>query len=130
MATTAGARAAGDDGALGRIEVGRRADLVLLDLDSLVFTPLTRPLHQIVFGSTTTAVHSTMIGGRWVLRDRQVTGIDEPAILAEIRETGKSVLARHDEAFAIGEQLLASVRAGWLEARRSDVGVRRLLPLE
>jgi 5-methylthioadenosine/S-adenosylhomocysteine deaminase len=129
MATLGGARAAGDEGGLGRLEVGRRADLVLLDLDSLVFTPLTRPLNQIVFGSSTTAVHSTMVGGRWVFRDGEVTGVDEPAILAEIREVGAGVLARHEEGFAIGDQLLAGVRSGWLAAQGIDVGVRRLLPM-
>ena len=67
---------------------------------------MSHPLRQIVFGSTTMAVHSTMIGGRWVLRDRQVTTIDEPATLAEIRETARGVLSRHDTAFALGEQLL------------------------
>jgi 5-methylthioadenosine/S-adenosylhomocysteine deaminase len=129
MATLGGARAAGDAAGIGRLEVGRRADLVLLDLDSLVFTPLTRPLNQIVFGSTTTAVHSTMVGGRWVLRDGEVTGIDEPAILAEIREVGAGVLARHEEGFAIGDQLLAGVRSGWLAAQEADVGIRRLLAM-
>jgi 5-methylthioadenosine/S-adenosylhomocysteine deaminase len=128
MATAGGAQAAGDSSGLGRIEAGRRADLLLLDLDSRVFTPMSDPLHQVVFGSTTTALHSTMVGGRWVVRDGQVTGVDEPAILAEIRETARSVLSRHDEAFALGEQLLASVRAGWLEALGSDVGINRSMP--
>ena len=68
MATVGGAVAAGDGTGLGRIEAGRRADLVLLDLDSSVFTPLSIPLNQVVFGSTTSAVHSTIVGGRWVLR--------------------------------------------------------------
>jgi hypothetical protein len=71
-----------------------------------------------------------MIGGRWVLREGNVTGVDEPAILAEVREAAKSVLSRHDEAFEIGNQLLAGVRAGWLEALASDVGVNRSVPLE
>lgn len=129
MATAGGARAAGDQTGLGRIEAGRRADLLFLDLDSRVFTPMSNPLHQVVFGSTTTAVNSTMIGGRWVVRDGRVTGVDESAILAEIRETAKSVLSRHDEAFSLGEQLLASVRAGWLEALGSDVGINRSMPV-
>jgi cytosine/adenosine deaminase-related metal-dependent hydrolase len=129
MATAGGAQAAGDSAGLGAIEAGRRADLVLLDLDSRVFTPMSNPLHHVVFGSTTSAVHSTMIGGRWVVRDGRVTGVDEPAILAEIRETAKSVLSRHDEAFSLGEQLLASVRAGWLEALGSDVGINRSMPV-
>jgi N-acyl-D-aspartate/D-glutamate deacylase len=130
MATAGGAQAAGEASALGRIEAGRRADLVLLDLDSAVFTPLAKPLHHVVFGSTRTAVRSVMIGGRWVVRDGKVTGVDEPAILAEVRETALSVCARHDEAWAIGEQLLAGVRAGWLEALGSDVGVNRSAPLQ
>jgi 5-methylthioadenosine/S-adenosylhomocysteine deaminase len=129
MATTGGAQAAGDSAGLGAVEAGRRADLVLLDLDSRVFTPMSNALHHVVFGSTTSAVHSTMIGGRWVVRDGRVTGVDEPAILAEIRETAKSVLSRHDEAFSLGEQLLASVRAGWLEALGSDVGINRSMPV-
>ena len=129
MATAGGAQAAGDHAGLGRIEAGRRADLVLLDLDSRVFTPMSNPLHQVVFGSTTSALDSTMIGGRWVVRDGRVTGVDETAILAEIRETAKSVLSRHDEAFSLGEQLLASVRAGWLEALGSDVGINRSMPV-
>jgi cytosine/adenosine deaminase-related metal-dependent hydrolase len=129
MATRGGAQAAGDDG-LGTIEPGRRADLVLLDLESRVFTPLNDPLQHVVFCSTTTAVHSTMVGGRWVLRDGAVTGVDEQAILAEGRELGRSVLERHGEAFDLGGQLLPAVRAGWLEALGTDVGINRSAPLE
>jgi 5-methylthioadenosine/S-adenosylhomocysteine deaminase len=129
MATRGGAQAAGDD-ALGTIEPGRRADLVLLDLESRIFTPLNDPLKHIVLCSATSAVDSTMVGGRWVLRKGRVTGVDEAAILAEGRELGRSVLDRHHEAFELGDQLLASVRAGWLEALRTDVGINRSIPLE
>jgi len=80
-----------------------------------------------VFGSTTLAVDSTMIGGRWVVRKGRITGIDETAILAEVRELGTELLARHDEAFGAGQALLASLRAGWLDAMRTDVGVERKL---
>jgi cytosine/adenosine deaminase-related metal-dependent hydrolase len=127
MATVGGATAAGDPDGLGRIEQGRRADLVLLDLDTIPFTPLNDPLRQAVFGSTTTAVDSTMIGGRWVVRDGNLTGVDEKAILAEVRELSAAVLTRHDEAFGIGQALLASLRAGWLDAVQTDVGIERKL---
>jgi 5-methylthioadenosine/S-adenosylhomocysteine deaminase len=127
MATAAGARAAGDGDGLGTLEPGRRADLVLLDLDSIVFTPLNDPLKQIALGSTTLAVDSVLVGGRWALRDGRIIGVDEAAVLAEGRERGREIVARHDEAFAIGRELLASVRAGWLEAMQIDVGVERKL---
>src|SRR5439155_19695210 len=101
-----------------------------LDLESIVFTPLNDPLRQLALGSTTLAVSSTMVGGRWVLRDGRVTGVDEAAILREGRERGREIVGRHDEGFRIGQELVASVRAGWLEATRTDVGVeRKLAPL-
>jgi cytosine/adenosine deaminase-related metal-dependent hydrolase len=127
MATEGGAAAAGDRDGLGRIEPGRRADLVLLDLDSIPFTPLNDALHQLALGSTTLAVRSALVGGRFVLRNGVLTGVDEAALLAAGREFGAAIVARHDESFEVGRQLLASVRAGWLEAMRADVGVERKL---
>ncbi len=127
MATANGSAAAGDPDGLGRIEVDRRADLVLLDLETLPFTPLNDALRQLVFGSTTLAVDSALVGGRWSLRGGRLTGIDEDAILAEARELGAGIVARHDDAFELGRELLAGVRAGWLEAMRTDVGVERKL---
>ena len=128
-ATAGGAVAAGDRDGLGRLEVGRRADLVLLDLKSLPFTPLNDALRQLVLGSTTLAVDSVMVGGEWRMVNGRIKGVDEAAILAEGRARGAEIVARHDEGFAIGQELLASVRAGWLEAMRTDVGVERKLNL-
>ena len=102
----------GDRDGLGSLEPGRRADLVLLDLESIVFTPLNDPLRQLALGSTTLAVSSVMVGGEWRVRDGRVTGVDEAAVLAEARARGAEIVARHDEGFAIGQELLASLRAG------------------
>src|SRR5206468_12650371 len=98
LATIGGARAAGDADGLGRIEAGRRADLVLLDLDSHVFTPLNDPLRQVALGSTTLAVDSVLVGGEWRVRDGRVQGVDEAQVLAQARETGREIAARVDEA--------------------------------
>jgi hypothetical protein len=68
-----------------------------------------------------------MVGGEWSVRDGRVIGVDEAAVLAEGRARGAEIVARHDEGFQIGQELLASVRAGWLEAMRTDVGVERKL---
>jgi 5-methylthioadenosine/S-adenosylhomocysteine deaminase len=129
LATEGGAAAAGDRDGLGRIGPGRRADLVLLDLESHVFTPLNEPLHQLAFGSTTLAVDSVLVGGRWVVRGGRATGVDEDELLARVRETGREIVGRFDEAFELGKQLLAGLRAGWLDALRTDVGVERKLSL-
>jgi hypothetical protein len=72
-------------------------------------------------------VSSVMVGGEWRVREGRVTGVDEAAVLAEGRARGAEIVVRHDEGFQIGQELLASVRAGWLEAMRTDVGVERKL---
>jgi len=100
---------------------------VLLDLESIVFTPLNDPLRQVALGSTTLAVDSVLVGGEWRLRGGEVTGVDEAAVLAEGRARGREIVARHDEGFEVGRELLASVRAGWLEAMQTEVGVERKL---
>jgi 5-methylthioadenosine/S-adenosylhomocysteine deaminase len=129
LATVGGARVAGDAGGLGRIEPGRRADLVLLDLESHVFTPLNDPLRQLALGSTTLAVDSVLVGGDWKLRNRELVTVDERAVLAQARELGAELVGRFDEAFGLGRQLLAPLRGGWLEALQTDVGVERKLTL-
>jgi hypothetical protein len=68
-----------------------------------------------------------MVGGEWRIVNGVVKGVDESAVLAEARARGADIVARHDEGFSIGQELLASVRAGWLEAMRTDVGVERKL---
>jgi 5-methylthioadenosine/S-adenosylhomocysteine deaminase len=129
LATIGGARPAGDADGLGLIEVGRRADLVLLDLESHVFTPLNDPLRQLAFGSSTLAVDSVLVGGRWVVRGGRMTTVDEADVLERARETGREIVGRFDNAFELGQQLLAGLRGGWLEALQTDVGVERKLSL-
>jgi cytosine/adenosine deaminase-related metal-dependent hydrolase len=128
LATIGGARPAGDGGGLGRLEPGRRADVVLLDLESHVFTPLNDPLRQLAFGSSTQAVSSVLVGGEWRVRDGRLVTVDEADVLARAREVGSEIVERFDEAFELGRQLLAPLRGGWLEALRTDVGVERKLP--
>jgi 5-methylthioadenosine/S-adenosylhomocysteine deaminase len=127
LATIGGARPAGDADGLGRLEPGRRADVVLLDLESHVFTPLNDPLRQLAFGSTAPAVDSVLVGGEWKVREGRVVTVDEADVLTQAREVGSEIVVRFDEAFELGRRLLAPLRGGWLEALRTDVGVERKL---
>jgi hypothetical protein len=67
-----------------------------------------------------------LVGGEWSVRDGRA---DEADVLARARETGREIDGRFDEAFELGQQLLASLRGGWLEALATDVGVERKLAL-
>ena len=93
---------------LGRIEPGRRADLVLLDLDTLPFTPLNDALRQLVLGSTTLAVDSVLVGGRSRCATAGSPGSTRRRSSPRPRARGAEIVGRHDEAFEIGRSLLAS----------------------
>ena len=81
-ATAGGARVLGFDGLLGRLEPGYKADIVFLDLADLTYMPLNDPVTQIVMAESGAAVHSVMVGGRFVYRDRRFPDID----LAQLRQ--------------------------------------------
>lgn len=112
MATRAGARPVGDPD-VGRLEAGARADVVLMDLEHPAFTPLGDPQLHVALQVPTGAVRHVLAGGRWAMVDGRLTGVDEPALLAEARELAPRLNARSERAFAFGEALVPSVAAGW-----------------
>jgi putative selenium metabolism protein SsnA len=79
---------------VGELCVGAAADLVLLDY--LPPTPLTSgnfPWH-LIFGMDANQVNSTMVAGRWLMRNRQLLTIDEAYIHARARELSQALWNR------------------------------------
>ena len=103
MATSGGARAIGQRGAVGRIEPGQRADLVLLDprTAALAGSPVTVP-HLVQHGGAA-AVAAVMIDGVWVLRDGRILAFDEPAVLAEVAAIATEVRAAAGPGLVLAE---------------------------
>jgi 5-methylthioadenosine/S-adenosylhomocysteine deaminase len=89
MATVGGAVSTGMEDSIGRIEVGRQGDIALLDRRHLAFVPLHDAIRQLAFSATSEAVHTVIVQGRIVLRDRKLTLIDEDAIREEIIEAAE-----------------------------------------
>jgi 5-methylthioadenosine/S-adenosylhomocysteine deaminase len=73
-------------GAAGSIEVGKRADLILIDLNTLAFTPINDLRRQLVFCENGSPVRMVMVAGQALVEDGQLLSIDEEALKAEIRE--------------------------------------------
>ena len=83
--------------ALGEISPGAYADLILVDYAP--FTELTAgnlPWH-ILFGFEADAVTSTMVGGKWLMRDRVLLTLDEAEIAAKARERSAAVWQRYSQ---------------------------------
>ncbi len=84
MATAAGSPSAGHGDALGRIEPGARADLVLLSRRSPTFTPLHDPVRQLVFGATAGDIRAVIVNGRIVVEDGRVLGVGLGQLLDDV----------------------------------------------
>ena len=85
MATCDAAAAIGAGGAIGSLEAGKQADLIVLDLDTPMLQPVYNVYSHLVYVAHGESVESTMVAGRWLMKNRKLTTI-APGRLKEIYE--------------------------------------------
>jgi 5-methylthioadenosine/S-adenosylhomocysteine deaminase len=93
MATIEGARALHMEKEIGSLEVGKKADIILISLDEPNAVPIYDIYAQLAYALKGSDVETVVIGGRIVMRDRKLLTLNEPEILAKAREYGKKVEA-------------------------------------
>ena len=94
MATIDGARALGLEAETGTLEVGKRADLIVVALDRLHLTPRPDIVSAIVYAAEAADVRDVIIDGRVVMRERELLSLNEPEVLAEAIEQAELLFAR------------------------------------
>ncbi|RII14213.1 Atrazine chlorohydrolase [Streptomyces sp. YIM 130001] len=82
MATAEGARALGLGAELGSLEAGKRADLIVIDLDRPHFAPRHDPWSMLAYAAGACDVRDTVVDGRILMRDRALTTLDEGSVVA------------------------------------------------
>ncbi len=96
MATLGGAKAMGKENDLGSLEVGKLADMVLVNLG----VPHNAPweagdiVSQLVYSATSADVHTTIIDGYVVMKNRKLTTIDEDAVLKDANRVIKEQIIK------------------------------------
>ena len=98
MVTRNGAASVGAAGEIGQLSPGMKADLTILDLNTPALRPIIRLVSNIVHYGHPGTVHSVIVDGAFVMRDRVVTSIDEQALLAEAQDVTERVWKRMIEA--------------------------------
>src|SRR3546814_15505769 len=79
----------------GSFEPGKQADLALFDLSALESQPLYDVVSQLVYASGRHQVSDVWIAGKQKLRDRELTGMDVDAIIANATQWGTRIAAIH-----------------------------------
>lgn len=94
MATRAGARALGLAAEIGSIEIGKRADLIVIDRDPPHLAPGTDPYSTLVYAARGTDVWATVVDGAVLVRNHDLVASDPGEIAAEARQQARQLLAR------------------------------------
>ena len=81
MATINGAKALGLDQQTGSLEIGKHADIIAVDFSSLEMSPVYDPVANLIYSSSREQVSDVWVAGRHLLKDRQLTTLDEQEIL-------------------------------------------------
>ena len=85
MATLNGAEALGQSKNLGSLELGKAADLIVIDLNSIHSVPMFDPITHLVYSTSKSDVRDVFVDGKKVVHDRRVTKIKMEKMLDNVR---------------------------------------------
>jgi 5-methylthioadenosine/S-adenosylhomocysteine deaminase len=94
MATRDGARTLGLEREIGSVEIGKRADLILLNRDEPHLLPGTDPYSTIVYAARGTDVWASFVDGEQLVRAGELVREDAAAVTAEARVQAAHLMAR------------------------------------
>ena len=87
MATIDGARALGMADQIGSLEVGKKADVILVDLTGVHIRPINNLVNNLVYAATAASdVETVIVDGQIVVEDRKLLCFDEQTVIAEAEE--------------------------------------------
>ena len=92
MATINGARCALMEKEIGSLEVGKKADLIILNPDTIHSLPVIDPVANIVYDMSSENIESSMCNGKWLMKNREILFLDEKELLEKIKIQNKKVM--------------------------------------
>ncbi|HKT96536.1 MAG TPA: amidohydrolase family protein [Paraburkholderia sp.] len=94
MVTIDAARALSLDGEIGSLEVGKLADIILVDLFKPHLMPMNMPVYRVTCFANAADVCMTMVGGRILMEDYRVLSVNEVEILERVQAAAEHTLER------------------------------------
>ena len=94
MACRGGARAFGIPEQIGSLQPGKKADLVLIDLNTPMAMPVHRVASALVYNVSTRDVDTVIVDGNILMRDKEILVVDEKLILNKARKVCQDLFDR------------------------------------
>lgn len=95
MATIGSARSIGLDHHIGSLEVGKQADVIIIDSRRLHLTPMYHPASHIVYTAKSSDVHDVVVAGRVLVRNRHILSLDVERIMSKVNEIAGQIKSSH-----------------------------------
>jgi len=92
MATIDGAKALGLEKTIGSLEVGKKADIILIDFKKPHLTPVHNFYANIVYSACGSDVDTVIIDGKILMENRNVKTLDEEEVVLEAQKTATKLL--------------------------------------
>lgn len=94
MATLDGAKALGLDGVIGSLEVGKRADIILVDLSKPHLKPLNNIYAALAYSARGSDVDTVIVDGKILMENRRVQTLDERTVMEKAEKCASDLLVR------------------------------------
>jgi 5-methylthioadenosine/S-adenosylhomocysteine deaminase len=94
MLTIHGSRALLSDAEVGSLQVGKKADLVLFDLERPDMVPLHNPVSNLIHAGSGESANTVIIDGKVVMQNRKIETVDESEILSRAQKAAEEVAER------------------------------------
>ncbi len=98
FATINGAKALGLDDEIGSLEVGKRADIIMLDSQGSNMVPMTNPVSHLVYSAKGSNVETVIVDGKVIMEERRMLTLDEKQVIEFAREQAKDLFERSGKA--------------------------------
>ncbi|GAB7004997.1 amidohydrolase family protein [Nocardioides sp. AN3] len=94
MVTIGAAKAVGWDDEIGSLEVGKAADVIVVDTRQAHLQPLHMPVQALVYKASGQDVVTTVVGGRVLMRDRRMLVVEGEAVIDEANKQAALIIER------------------------------------
>jgi 5-methylthioadenosine/S-adenosylhomocysteine deaminase len=92
MATLGGAKVVGLEKEIGSLEVGKKADIIILDLNRPHLQPIYSIISHLVYSATGADVRDVIIDGKLIMQDRKLLTLDEERVLQKAQEWEQRII--------------------------------------